>query len=289
MSGVASIRPVSGRLLGKLPLSTGFLRLMGVTLCSVIIDSQGQHLWSLIYTRKPFDFSMVNILKRVRYILAMAFLRSSHVNGTAQASYSNAICQSLVASKFDQEWEFVPESAISTLVIPNKVKKLVPKASKGLVSYICDDASRVFLTLWSFYDKRHLVSILTRFQEVGFDNDDLPVEDITRDQKCAHYVDGNGKKGKVCKHHNKLNVFHGWVLTDFKKFRTHQWQFSAVLLNRENFKRTFASGSILPFTSKGNFERSGHFGTVSEVGLRADSQDEVIYRPINIRISMNSL
>jgi hypothetical protein len=222
---------------------------------------------------------MLDFFPRLHCLKKMSFLRPSNSTRSAEAAFEVEVNRASIPSKYDPG-EFVPESSISALVTPLKIRPLVPNASPNLIEFICNKASKVFLTLWLGFPelRSELIDILTRFEKCGFDNNHLPIDDITREERCTeHGIEPPRTKDK-CQHSDALNVFHEepWQLNNLKRFRLQQWMFSAPVFKEESFFKTnLVTGCILPFSSKGARERRGYFGTVYEVGLRMDHQDVI--------------
>jgi hypothetical protein len=239
-------------------------------------------------SKTHFDPSMSDLFSNLLCLKVMAPGKLSNASESFVQAFEDQVIGKAVPSKYDRNYPFVPESSISNLVTPSNIKALVPDASQELVKFVCENASKVFLTLWLGFPslRKDLSVILTSFKEGGFHNGHFPVEDITLDGKCAVHRNQTQTAGETCGHSDPLSVFHRnqpWGISNVMRFYREQAMFSAPIFREESFKTTLIEGCILPFTWRSEKpEWDGYFGTVCEVGLHLDHQDvvsEVRYEP----------
>jgi len=212
---------------------------------------------------------------------------SSTAGATADIrnSYEEEIYSCREESEVDDRRLFIPARCIHELVEaqPATIRALLPTASQELIDFVCGPAQKLFLTLWQAPYQPELVEVLEEFRSYDFDDEYLPIEDITDagDHECKLHIIrrkrrvAGASEEVTCKHSPVLDVFHHkrWTIGSLTQFRHRQWMFTAPIFTEDRILEELVTGCILPFTWKSRDERSGHFGTVQEVGLHIDHQD----------------
>ncbi|KAI0976973.1 heterokaryon incompatibility protein-domain-containing protein [Xylaria arbuscula] len=196
----------------------------------------------------------------------------------------------LVQSSFGDK--FLPESSLPQVVGDIDFDRLLPGASKALISFINTKAIRVFLTaLISINDitKPGLVEVAKSFQAKGFTDKCLPIKDISkhgrcfgpnrelrcRCKKCVLAL----KRGNAdCRHDQALDSFHmrEWKKRCFDSFLSTQWKFIAPVFKKHNFqslKIDLPNETVLPFIWKDSKPFIGHFSDVFHTKLHVAHQD----------------
>ncbi|KAI0906731.1 heterokaryon incompatibility protein-domain-containing protein [Ustulina deusta] len=195
----------------------------------------------------------------------------------------------LVQSSFGGE--FLPESSLPKVVGEIDFDRLLPGASKDLISFVNTRAIRVFLTVLMSIDitRPRLVEVARSFQENGLTDECLPVEDITKRHRCldpdsrmrcrckkCSRAREEGKAG--CSHDPALDSFHmkEWSKRSFDTFLNVQWIFSAPVFKKHNlqqFQTKLPGETVLPFIWQDPKPQSGHFSNVFHTKLHVAHQD----------------
>ncbi|KAI1270913.1 heterokaryon incompatibility protein-domain-containing protein [Xylaria sp. FL0933] len=191
----------------------------------------------------------------------------------------------LVQSSF--RGEFLPESLLPKVVDEIDFERLLPGASKDLLSFVNTKAIRVFLTtlLSVSMTGSGLVEVVKNFERNELTDGCLPVEDITKRGRCL-YVRRRCKKsscarekGKAdCPHDPALDSFHTkeWSKLSFDNFFNKQWIFCAPVFKKhylQGLKNELSRDTVLPFIWLNPEPRSGHFSKVFHAKLHVAHQD----------------
>ncbi|KAI1114936.1 HET-domain-containing protein [Nemania sp. NC0429] len=198
------------------------------------------------------------------------------------------IGRALVQSSFGGE--FLPENSLFKTIEDIDFSRLLPGASKDLITFIKEKAKRVFLTALLSVDDLAgptLVVMAESFQRNGITDENLPVEDISKPGRCIHpdsYVRCRCTKcsracKSACPHDPALNSFHleVWRIPNFQAFIHKQWIFMAPVFKKHNlqmFHKDLGRETILPFIWKDSEPRSGHFSNVFHAKLHGAHQEE---------------
>ncbi|KAI1357894.1 hypothetical protein F5Y08DRAFT_346272 [Xylaria arbuscula] len=198
---------------------------------------------------------------------------------TADNTYSDLqpmIESSLVRSDFTSSRgkDFLPTQSYESLLTRANIRNDLPGASDDLIDFIDKRAKRTFatvlLTLAGFHTNTGMTSIMNSFQQHGFDDNCLPIDEGLNSNLENHL--------KGCQA-NPLSVFRDDRLRrTIYTFYTNQWAFLAPKFPLEKNSRTLHRNCILPFTEFGGESKEGTFGEVFPAKLRVDHQ-KMIQQP----------
>jgi hypothetical protein len=184
--------------------------------------------------------------------------------------FQGKVEKSLIASKLDQEKEFLPEGQVIKLVAKDEVKSLLPDAPSSLIDHVCQRMRRVFLIIVLCRSELHnLHPLLESCQQAGMTDDHLPIENISRNGngKCKKF---NGESSRGCTHDKELSFFHNnWKSIDVRRFYEQQWTFFSPVFSRE-IQPELKPYCILPFTWVSETAEQGHFSEVREAIIHPD-------------------
>lgn len=146
---------------------------------------------------------------------------------------------SIVESAFDDA-DFLPEGAISRLIIRENVELELPNATSGLVNFICKDAMKVFaITLYCGIAGNDLCSVMESFQRHSFVDAVLPIRmplwggaEVEIEQ--PEYL--TGFRHPV------------WTKAHIRRFCRNQWMLLAPVFNKTQFLYNLDHSCPLPFT-----------------------------------------
>lgn len=191
-----------------------------------------------------------------------------------------AVADKLVKGAFSAGQEFLPNRDIAQLTTQETVREILPSASKELVDFICNGASRIFLTLCHSIAEQKLMKYINWFFASNLTDASLPIDSmIFKDGRCKRNLRKqpsgreSGKRQAECKHDAALKPFHRWGEHERKSFFKEQHCFTSPSFMRSDLKQCLLEGSILPITWISSTAKDGHFSCVHEAKLRGDHQD----------------
>jgi hypothetical protein len=143
-----------------------------------------------------------------------------------------------------------------------------PSKIDRLVTYVLNDAEKVFLTL-VYMDEPRLISTL---RDGKFTDRDLPVYiDDDRIFSRKHGLNHRKQSFQSCFSNG------GWTTKKREEFCNKQWAFFAPILGADHANRTFEAEQPLPFMSDGHSLKPsrGGFGFVVQARIPAEHQNYV--------------
>lgn len=182
---------------------------------------------------------------------------------------------------------YLPKLLMRDCLQPARIKATI-KSEEDLLSYTDDDKDKLFKyakhnpRLFLILAVSSLIKKLPRLLESKFTQADLPLNSIYRKGRLVVYSASDPKKTPwTCFEieKGKKDTRTTWLINDVNAFITHQWAFSAAVLEPGRFDYKFHHKCPLPYVdlsdesdteSPENNHNEGHFGTVYKLGLRAD-------------------
>lgn len=179
--------------------------------------------------------------------------------------------------------KFFPEGSISSLLTEESIKEYMSEADQELIEFLSKKAKKVFgIVLVSCGLRGNgLVGPMKAFKQLGFTDDLLPVENLTKDN-CRF------QGGSQCSHKTALDIFHGEPLpfdfTDCENFYEKQWSFLAPIFAPEDLKLELDIKRVLPIEEREHAPRQGYFSDVWNVKIHRDHQTVIQNKDVRFAI-----
>lgn len=184
---------------------------------------------------------------------------------------ADCIVASYVRSKIstDREQKYLPEGSVERLITPFSIREelsdipIEPELLDNLISFIVTRAKKVFtITILSQLSGLDLYNAIKTFQDVGFDDDKLPVlPDRHADLMSAAF------KGRRL-----------WNAVRKEGFLTDQWGLLVPVFTRPQLMHSLQESAILPLERVSSAFKGGTFGDVYEATVHRAHMDDELFK-----------
>ncbi|KAL2672193.1 hypothetical protein Neosp_012894 [[Neocosmospora] mangrovei] len=184
---------------------------------------------------------------------------------------TDCIVASYARSKIstDREQKYLPEGSVERLITPSSIREelsdipIEPELLDNLISFIVTRAKKVFtITILSQLSGLDLYNAIKTFQDVGFDDDKLPVlPDRHADLMSAAF------KGRRL-----------WNAVRKEAFLTDQWGLLVPVFTKPQLMHSLQESAILPLERVSSAFKGGTFGDVYEATVHPAHMDDELFK-----------
>lgn len=184
---------------------------------------------------------------------------------------TDCIVASYARSKIstDREQKYLPEGSVERLITPSSIREELGDISieseilESLIDFIVTRAKKVFtITILAQLTGLDLYHALKTFQDVGFDDDKLPV----LPDRHAHLMSAAFKGRRL------------WNAVRKEGFLTDQWGLLVPVFTKQRLMHSLQESAILPLERVSSTFKAGTFGDVYEAKVHPDHMDDELFK-----------